>query len=205
MLTFFDEVDLSQLGRIREKNLDYFLQRYGVKPGLMAFFVKACIKALKDFPAMNARIEGNDIVYPNYYDIGIAIAAEKGMLVPVLRNTDQLRLFEIEQSIAGFVEKIRHNQLSISELEGGTFTISNGGAHASLLSTPIPSPSQSGVLAMHAIQERPVVRDGQIVIRPMMYLALSHDHRITDGCDAVGFLRVVREYLEGPEELLLEE
>jgi len=170
----------------------------------MPFFVRACIQALKDFPAVNARIDGNDIVYHNYYDIGVAVGGEKGLVVPILRNADQLRLFEIDKAIAEFVDKIHHNQLSISELEGGTFTISNGGVYGSLLSTPILNPPQSGVLGMHAIQDRPVVRDGQIVIRPMMYLALSYDHRIIDGREAVGFLRRVKEYVEEPEELLLE-
>jgi 2-oxoglutarate dehydrogenase E2 component (dihydrolipoamide succinyltransferase) len=204
MLTSFNEADLGQVNHLREKYREHFLERHGVKLGLMPFFVKACVQALKDFPVVNARIDGNDIVYHNYYDIGIAIGAEKGLVVPILRNADQMRVFEIDQAIAGFVDKIRHNQLSISELEGGTFTISNGGVYGSLLSTPILNPPQSGVLGMHAIQERPVVRDGQIVIRPMMYLALSYDHRIIDGREAVGFLRRVREYVEEPEELLLE-
>jgi 2-oxoglutarate dehydrogenase E2 component (dihydrolipoamide succinyltransferase) len=204
MLTSFNEADLGQVNHLREKYREHFIERHGVKLGLMPFFVKACIQALKDFPAVNARIDGNDIVYHNYYDIGIAIGGEKGLVVPILRNADQLRVFEIDQAIAGFVDKIRNNQLSISELEGGTFTVSNGGVYGSLLSTPILNPPQSGVLGMHAIQERPVVRDGQIVIRPMMYLALSYDHRIIDGREAVGFLRRVKEYVEEPEELLLE-
>jgi len=204
MLTSFNEADLSQVNHLREKYREHFLAWHGVKLGLMPFFVRACIQALKDFPAVNARIDGNDIVYHNYYDIGIAVGGEKGLVVPILRNADQLRLFEIDKAIAEFVDKIHHNQLSISELEGGTFTISNGGVYGSLLSTPILNPPQSGVLGMHAIQDRPVVRDGQIVIRPMMYLALSYDHRIIDGREAVGFLRRVKEYVEEPEELLLE-
>jgi len=204
MLTSFNEADLSQVNLLREKYREHFLERHGVKLGLMPFFVKACIQALKDFPVVNARIDGNDIVYHHYYDIGIAVGGEKGLVVPILRNADQLRLFEIDKAIAGFVDKIRHNQLSISELEGGTFTISNGGVYGSLLSTPILNSPQSGVLGMHAIQERPVVRNDQIVIRPMMYLALSYDHRIIDGREAVGFLRRVKEYVEEPEELLLE-
>ncbi|NVN89488.1 MAG: 2-oxoglutarate dehydrogenase complex dihydrolipoyllysine-residue succinyltransferase [Desulfuromonadales bacterium] len=204
MLTSFNEADLGRVNHLREKFRDHFIQRHGVKLGLMPFFVKACVQALKEFPAVNARIDGNDIVYHNYYDIGIAVGAEKGLVVPILRNADQLRLFEIDKSITDFVDKIQHNRLTISDLEGGTFTISNGGVYGSLLSTPILNPPQSGVLGMHAIQERPVVRDGQIVIRPMMYLALSYDHRIIDGREAVGFLRRVKEFVEEPEELLLE-
>jgi 2-oxoglutarate dehydrogenase E2 component (dihydrolipoamide succinyltransferase) len=204
MLTTFNEADLGQVNHLREKYRDHFLQRHGVKLGLMPFFVKACIQALKDFPAVNARIDGNNIIYHNYFDVGIAIGAEKGLVVPILRNADQLRLFEIDLAIKEFADKIRSNQLTIRDLEGGTFTISNGGVYGSMLSTPIINPPQSGVLGMHAIQERPVARDGQIVIRPMMYLALSYDHRIIDGREAVGFLRRVKEYVEEPEELLLE-
>jgi 2-oxoglutarate dehydrogenase E2 component (dihydrolipoamide succinyltransferase) len=204
MLTTFNEADLTQINHLREKYRDHFLQRHGVKLGLMPFFVKACIQALRDFPAVNARIDGNDIIYHNYYDVGVAIGAEKGLVVPVLRNADQLRLFEIDLAIKAFADKIRSNQLTIGELEGGTFTISNGGVYGSMLSTPIINPPQSGVLGMHAIQERPVARNGQVVIRPMMYLALSYDHRIIDGREAVGFLGRVKEYVEEPEELLLE-
>ena len=204
MLTTFNEADLTKINHLREKYRDHFLQRHGVKLGLMPFFVKACIQALRDFPAVNARIDGNDIIYHNYYDVGVAIGAEKGLVVPVLRNADQLRLFEIDLAIKAFADKIRSNQLTIGELEGGTFTISNGGVYGSMLSTPIINPPQSGVLGMHAIQERPVARNGQVVIRPMMYLALSYDHRIIDGREAVGFLGRVKEYVEEPEELLLE-
>ena len=170
----------------------------------MSFFVKACCEALREFPAVNASIDGDALVYHNFYDIGIAIGAEKGLVVPVLRDADRMRLFEIEQAIADFSVKIKTNRLAISDLEGGTFSISNGGVYGSMLSTPILNPPQSGVLGMHAIQERPVVRDSQIVIRPMMYLALSYDHRIIDGREAVGFLKKVKEYIEEPEELLLE-
>lgn len=204
MLTSFNEADLSQVNFLREKYRDHFIKRHGFKLGLMPFFVRACVQALKEFPAVNARIDGNDIVYHSFYDIGIAVGAEKGLVVPILRNVDQLRLFEIDKAIADFVDNIQHNRVTIKDLEGGTFTISNGGVYGSLLSTPILNPPQSGVLGMHAIQDRPVVRDGQIVIRPMMYLALSYDHRIIDGREAVGFLRKVKEYVEEPEELLLE-
>ena len=204
MLTTFNEADLSQIQHLREKHRDYFTKRHGSGLGLMPFFVKACVQALKEFAAVNARIDGNDIVYHDYCDIGIAIGADKGLVVPVLRNAERLRLFGIDQAISEFVNKIRNKQLSVAELEGGTFTISNGGVYGSLLSTPILNPPQSAVLGMHAIQERAVVRDGQIVIRPMMYLALSYDHRIIDGREAVGFLRRIKEYVEEPEELLLE-
>jgi 2-oxoglutarate dehydrogenase E2 component (dihydrolipoamide succinyltransferase) len=162
------------------------------------------VEALKEFPAVNASIDGDDLVYHNYYDIGIAIGAEKGLVVPILRNTDRMRMYEIDQAIAEFTEKIKTNHLAISDLEGGTFSISNGGVYGSMLSTPILNMPQSGVLGMHAIQDRPVVRAGRVVIRPMMYLALSYDHRIIDGREAVGFLKKVKEYIEEPEELLLE-
>ena len=158
----------------------------------------------QEFPAVNARIDGDDIVYQHYYDIGIAVSGEKGLVVPVLRNADRLHFAEIEKSIEDFVERIRSNKLSISDLEGGTFTITNGGIFGSLLSTPILNPPQSGVLGMHAVQERPVARNGKVVIRPMMYLALSYDHRIIDGREAVRFLKKVKEYIEEPEEMLLE-
>lgn len=204
MLTTFTEVDVGRIHQLREQYRERFLHHYGVKPGLMPFFVAACIRALREYPLVNARIDGDDIVYYDYFDIGIAIGGEKGLVVPVLRNADRMRMHEIDQAIAGFIDKIKRNQLSISDLEGGTFTISNGGVYGSLMSTPILNPPQSGVLGMHAIQDRPVVRDGQIVIRPMMYLALSYDHRIIDGRDAVGFLRKVKESLEEAQEQLLE-
>jgi len=204
MLTTFNEADLSHITVLRDKCRDHFQQRHGVKLGFMPFFVKACVEALREFPSVNARIDGDDIVYHHYYDIGIAVGGDKGLVVPILRNADRLHLHEVEQAISGFSEKIKSNRLAISDLEGGTFTISNGGVYGSMLSTPILNPPQSGVLGMHAIQERPVVRDGQIVIRPMMYLALSYDHRVIDGREAVGFLKKVKEYIEDPEELLLE-
>jgi 2-oxoglutarate dehydrogenase E2 component (dihydrolipoamide succinyltransferase) len=204
MLTTFNEADLSHVKELRDRYRDHFQKRHGTSLGLMPFFVKACVEALKEYPSVNAGIDGDDLVYHNFYDIGIAIGAEKGLVVPILRDADRLRMYEIEKAIADFSEKIKTNHLAISDLEGGTFTISNGGIYGSMLSTPILNVPQSGVLGMHAIQERPVVRAGQIVIRPMMYLALSYDHRIIDGREAVGFLKKIKEYIEEPEELLLE-
>ena len=204
MLTTFNEADLSHVKALRSAHHDHYLQRHGIALGFMPFFVKACIESLKEFPLVNASIDGDDIVHHHYYDIGVAIGSDKGLVVPVLRAADQLKMFEIDQAIVAFSEKIKTNHLAISDLEGGTFTISNGGVYGSMLSTPILNPPQSAVLGMHAIQDRPVVRDGQIVIRPMMYLALSYDHRIIDGREAVGFLKKVKEYIEDPEELLLE-
>ncbi len=204
MLTTFNEADLGNVRELREKYRDQFQKRHGISLGLMPFFVKACVEALKEFPAVNAGIDGDDLVYHNYYDIGIAIGAEKGLVVPILRDVDKMRLFEIDQAIATFSEKIRSNRLAIADLEGGTFSISNGGVYGSMLSTPILNVPQSGILGMHAIQDRVVVRGGQVVIRPMMYLALTYDHRVIDGREAVGFLKKVKEYVEQPEELLLE-
>lgn len=204
MLTTFNEADMSHVKTLRSAYREHFLQRHGIALGYMPFFVKACIEALKEFPQVNAGIDGNDIVYHHFYDIGIAIGGDKGLVVPIVRNADQLKLYEIDQAITAFTEKIKTNRLAISDLEGGTFTISNGGVYGSMLSTPILNPPQSAVLGMHAIQDRPVVRDGRIVIRSMMYLALSYDHRIIDGREAVGFLKKVKEYIEEPEELLLE-
>lgn len=204
MLTTFNEADLSHVKTLRSTYREHFLQRHGIDLGYMPFFVKACVAALKEFPLVNAGIDGDDIVYHNFYDIGIAIGSEKGLVVPIVRNADQLKIYEIDQAITAYSEKIKSNHLTISDLEGGSFTISNGGVYGSMLSTPIINPPQSAVLGMHAIQDRAVVRDGQIVILPMMYLALSYDHRIIDGREAVGFLKKVKEYIEEPEELLLE-
>ncbi|MBT0894559.1 2-oxoglutarate dehydrogenase complex dihydrolipoyllysine-residue succinyltransferase [Geobacter hydrogenophilus] len=204
MLTTFNEADLGRVMELRKKYREHFQKKHGVSLGFMSFFVKACVEALKEYPAVNGSIEGDDIVSHHYYHVGIAIGAEKGLVVPVLRDADRLSFAEIEATIAGFADKIKANRLELSDLQGGTFTISNGGVYGSLLSTPILNPPQSGVLGMHAVQERPVVRDGQIVIRPMMYLALSYDHRIIDGREAVGFLKKVKEYVEEPEELFLE-
>jgi 2-oxoglutarate dehydrogenase E2 component (dihydrolipoamide succinyltransferase) len=204
MLTTFNEVDMTHVNDLRTKYRDHFQKIHGVSLGLMPFFVKACVEALREFPVVNACIDGDDFVFHNFYDIGIAIGAEKGLVVPILRDADKLKYYEIDQMIAGYKEKIATNKLAIKDLTGGTFTISNGGSFGSLLSTPILNPPQSAVLGMHAIQDRPVVRDGQIVIRPMMYLALSYDHRIVDGREAVVFLKKIKEYVEMPEELLLE-
>lgn len=204
MLTTFNEADLGRVQELRRKHRESFRRKHGVGLGLMSFFVRASVQALKEFPEVNARIDGEDLVFQNFYDIGIAVAGEKGLVVPVLRDADRLLLAQIEQAIAELVEKVRSNRIGLAELEGGTFTITNGGVFGSLLSTPILNPPQSGVLGMHTIQERPVVREGEIVIRPMMYLALSYDHRIIDGRQAVGFLKRVKEYVEEPEEMLLE-
>ena len=204
MLTSFNEADLGPVMDLRRKFGEEFMKKHGVKLGFMSFFVKACCNALREFPAVNARIDGDDIVYHNFYDIGIAVSGDKGLVVPVLRDADRLHFAEIEKAIDDFTEKIKTSRLAIADLEGGTFTITNGGIFGSLMSTPILNPPQSGVLGMHAIQERPVVRDGQIVIRPMMYLALSYDHRIIDGREAVLFLKKVKEFIEEPEEMLLE-
>ena len=204
MLTTFNEADMSRVMEVRARHKEHFQKKHGVPLGYMSFFVKACVEALREFPAVNARIDGDDIVYHHYYHIGVAVGGEKGLVVPVIRDADRLHFAEIEGAILGLVDKIRNNRLDLSDLEGGTFTISNGGVYGSLLSTPILNTPQSGVLGMHAIHDRPVVRDGQIVIRPIMNLALSYDHRIIDGREAVGFLKTVKEYIEEPEEMLLE-
>ena len=204
MLTTFNEADMGAIIDLRKKHNEHFQKKFGVKLGFMSFFVKACVEALKEFPMVNSRIDGSDIVTHNFHDIGIAVSGEKGLVVPVLRDADRLHFADIEKGIATYAEKVRSNRLELTDLEGGTFTISNGGIYGSLLSTPIINPPQSGVLGMHAIQDRPVARDGKVVIRPMMYLALSYDHRIIDGREAVGFLKKVKEYVEEPEEILLE-
>jgi len=204
MLTTFNEADLGTLKILRARHQENFTRRHGIKLGLMSFFVKASIEALKQYPAVNARIEGSDIVYHHFYDIGIAVGTDRGLVVPVLRDADRLTFAEIERQIADLAEKANQRKLALAELEGGTFTITNGGIYGSLLSTPLLNPPQTGVLGMHAIQERPVAHDGQVVIRPMMYLALSYDHRLIDGREAVNFLKLIKQYLEDPEELLLE-
>jgi 2-oxoglutarate dehydrogenase E2 component (dihydrolipoamide succinyltransferase) len=204
MLTTFGEADMSRVQELRARYRDTFRERHGVNLGLMSFFVKAAVEALKEFPAVNARLEEEAVVFQHFYDIGIAVGAEKGLVVPVLRDADRLHFAEIEEAIAGFVDKIRNNKLTVADLEGGTFTITNGGVFGSLLSTPLLNPPQCAVLGMHAIQDRPVARDGQVVIRPMMYLALSYDHRLIDGRQAVQFLKRLRELIEKPEEMLLE-
>ena len=204
MLTTFNEVDLGTLKALRTRHQQHFTQKHGIKLGLMSFFVKATVEALKEYPAVNARIDGTDIVTHHYYDIGIAVGTDRGLVVPVLRDADRLTFAEIEQRIADLAEKANARKLTLAELEGGTFTISNGGIYGSLLSTPLLNPPQSGVLGMHAIQERPVAIEGQVTIRPMMYLALSYDHRLIDGREAVQFLKRVKELVEEPEELFLE-
>jgi 2-oxoglutarate dehydrogenase E2 component (dihydrolipoamide succinyltransferase) len=204
MLTTFNEADMTEVLLLRRRHGEFFQKRHNVKLGFMSLFVRACVQALAEFPQVNASIEGDDIVYHHYCDIGVAVGSEKGLVVPVLRGAESMTLAGIEASIADFAEKVRSNRIAIADLEGGTFTISNGGVYGSMLSTPILNPPQSGVLGMHAIQERAVVRNGEIVIRPMMYLALSYDHRIVDGGGAVGFLKKVKEYIEEPQELLLE-
>ena len=204
ILTNFNEIDMSAVIELRKQYRVAFQERYGVKLGFMSFFVKAVIEGLKLHRGLNAEIRGPDIVYRNYYDIGIAVGGGKGLVVPVLRNAERMSFAEIEQAIADFAARARDNKLKLRELEGGTFTITNGGVYGSLLSTPILNPPQSGILGMHAIQERPVARGGQVVIRPMMYVALSYDHRLVDGRQAVGFLVRVKELVEDPARMLLE-
>jgi 2-oxoglutarate dehydrogenase E2 component (dihydrolipoamide succinyltransferase) len=204
LLTTFNEIDMSAVMAIRKEYKEAFQKTYGVKLGLMSFFVKAVVDGLSATPQINAEIRGNDIVFRNYFDIGIAIGGGKGLVVPVLRNADRLSFAEIEKAIADFSHRAGENKLKVEELQGGTFTISNGGIYGSLLSTPIVNPPQSGVLGMHAIQDRPVARDGNVVIRPMMYVALTYDHRVVDGREAVTFLARVREIVEDPARLLIE-
>ncbi len=204
-VTTFNEVDMGRVIALRRKYKDYFQQHHGVSLGYMPFFVKACVEALKEFPAVNGRIDGDDIVYQHFYDISIAVSGDKGLVVPVLRDADQLPFPEIERKIHGFVEKVQTNTLSIHDLEGGTFTISNGGVYGSLLGTPLINPPQSAILGMHLIQDRPVALLGKVVVRPMMYLALTYDHRIIDGREGVQFLKKVKEFLEEPDEKLLGE
>jgi 2-oxoglutarate dehydrogenase E2 component (dihydrolipoamide succinyltransferase) len=204
LLTTFNEVDMSSVAALRKEHGEAFLQKYEVKLGLMSFFVKACVDALKQFPALNAEVRGNNIVYHNFFDIGVAVGSAKGLVVPVLRNAERMSFAEIEVAIGDFGRRARENKLKLEELQGGTFTISNGGIYGSLLSTPIVNPPQSGVLGMHAIQERPVAREGSVVIRPMMYVALTYDHRIVDGREAVSFLKRVKEAIENPARMLIE-
>jgi len=204
LLTTFNEVDMANINEMRKENQEDFQKRYGTKLGFMSFFVKACIVALKAFPGVNAEIDGDEIVYKNYYNIGFAVGTEKGLVVPVLRNADELSFADIEKNIKTISEKARDGKLNIEDLQGGTFTITNGGVYGSMLSTPILNLPQSGVLGMHNIVERPIAIDGEIKIRPIMYLALSYDHRIIDGKDSVSFLKTVKENLEDPRRLFLE-
>ena len=205
MLTTFNEVDMTALMALRNTYKDGFEKKHGVKLGFMSFFVRACITALKEWPTVNAEIDGDDVVYKNHYDIGVAVGTPQGLVVPVLRDADLLSLAGIEKGIAALGKKARDGKLSMEELTGGTFTISNGGVYGSLMSTPILNPPQSGILGMHKIQQRPMVVDGgRIEARPMMYLALSYDHRLIDGREAVSFLVRVKECIEDPARILLE-
>ncbi len=204
LLTTFNEVDMSAVLNLRKDHQDRFLERYKIKLGFMSFFVKAVVEGLKETPQLNAEIRGSTIVYRNYYDIGIAIGGGRGLVVPVLRNAEGLSFAEVEMAIAEFGKRVKENKIKPEDLSGGTFTITNGGVFGSLLSTPIVNPPQSGVLGMHSIQERPVALAGQVVIRPMMYLALTYDHRIVDGREAVTFLKRVKEMVENPVRILIE-
>ena len=204
LLTTFNEVDMTNVIEMRKENQNDFQNRYGVKLGFMSFFVKACVVALKNFPAVNAEIEGDEIIYKNYYNISFAVGTDKGLVVPVLKNADELSFADIEKNIKEISEKAKDGKLTIEDLQGGTFTISNGGVYGSMLSTPILNLPQSGVLGMHNIVERPTAIDGQIKIRPIMYLALSYDHRIIDGKESVSFLKMIKENLEDPRRLFLD-
>jgi len=204
LLTTFNEVDMTNIMEMRKENQEDFQNRYGVKLGFMSFFVKSCVVALKNFPAVNAEIEGDEIIYKNYYNISFAVGTEKGLVVPVLKDADELSFADIEKNIKEISEKAKDGKLTIEDLQGGTFTISNGGVYGSMLSTPILNLPQSGVLGMHNIVDRPVVKDGEIKIRPVMYLALSYDHRIIDGKESVSFLKMVKENLEDPRRLFLD-
>jgi 2-oxoglutarate dehydrogenase E2 component (dihydrolipoamide succinyltransferase) len=203
MLTTFNEVNLKAVSELRARYREAFEKEHGVRLGFMSFFVSACVEALKRFPEVNASIDGSDIVYHGFFDIGIAVSSPRGLVVPVMRDADRLSLAEIESAIKGLAEKSQNNKLALEDLTGGTFSITNGGVFGSLLSTPILNPPQSAILGMHKIQERPVAENGQVVIRPMMYLALSYDHRIVDGREAVSFLVAIKELLEDPARLLL--
>lgn len=204
ILTTFNEVDMSAVNSLRRQYRDSFEKAHGVRLGYMSFFIKACVEALKRFPAVNASVDGTDIIYHGYFDIGIAVASPRGLVVPIVRDTEQLGFADLEKQVQSFGEKARDGGLTIDDLTGGTFSITNGGVFGSLLSTPILNPPQSAILGMHKIQERPVVVDGQIVVRPMMYLALSYDHRLIDGREAVQFLVAVKDSLEDPARLLLQ-
>jgi 2-oxoglutarate dehydrogenase E2 component (dihydrolipoamide succinyltransferase) len=204
ILTTFNEIDMSAVMSLRTKFKETFQKKHGVGLGFMSFFVKACVEALKAFPLVNARIEGNEIVHQHYYDLGVAVSTERGLMVPVVRDCDRKSFADVERAIAALAQKARDNKITVSDLQGGTFTITNGGIFGSLLSTPILNPPQSAILGMHSIQKRPIAVDDQIVIRPMMYVALSYDHRLIDGREAVSFLVRVKECVESPERLLLE-
>lgn len=204
MLTTFNEIDMSRVMELRKKYKDHFKEKYGISLGIVSFFVKAVIVALREFPRLNAEIDGEDIVYKYYYDIGVAIGAEEGLVVPVLRNAEQMSFAQIDLAVKDFAEKSAAGELTIEDLRGGTFTITNGGVFGSMMSTPILNPPQVGILGLHKIAERPVVENGQIVVRPMMYVALTYDHRIVDGRESVQFLVKVKEFIEDPAAMLLE-
>ncbi len=204
LLTTFNEIDMTAAMALRKEYQESFLEKYGIKLGFMSFFVKAAIDALKLIPAVNGEIRGTDIIYKNFYDIGVAVGGGKGLAVPVIRSADRLSFAEVEQAIANYGKRAKDNKLELSELIGGTFTISNGGIYGSLLSTPIVNPPQSGILGLHAIQDRPIALNGQVVIRPMMYIALTYDHRLVDGREAVTFLKRIKQCVEAPSRMLLE-
>lgn len=204
MLTTFNEIDMSAVMALRKEHQEEFTKRHGIKLGFMSFFVRASIEALRQIPQVNAEIRGESIVYKNYQDVGIAVGGGKGLVVPILRNAERMGFADIEKAIADFGARAQANKLTLDELTGGTFTISNGGIYGSLLSTPILNPPQSGILGLHAIQERPIALNGQVVIRPMMYVALSYDHRIVDGREAVTFLKRIKECMENPSRMLIE-
>ena len=204
MLTTFNEIDMTRVQEIRAHYKDAFHKKYGVRLGIMSFFIKACVEALMEFPELNAYIENKDIIYHNYYHLGVAIGAERGLVVPVIRDADKLSFAQLEQAIIDYVKKIQENRLELADLEGGTFTITNGGVFGSLLSTPILNIPQSGILGMHKIENRPVVLEGEIVVRPMMYVALTYDHRIVDGRQAVTFLVRIKEFIEEPDRIMIE-
>src|SRR6187549_2917439 len=204
LLTTFNEVDMGAVMELRKAHQEAFQEKYGIKLGFMSFFVKAAIEALKQNPSVNAEIRGNDVVYKNFYDIGVAVGGGKGLAVPVIRNAERLGFAEVEQTIADFGKRAKDNKLELSELQGGTFTITNGGIYGSMMSTPIVNPPQSGILGLHAIQDRPMAVKGQVVIRPMMYVALTYDHRLVDGREAVTFLKRIKQCMEEPARILLE-
>ena len=204
MLTTFNEVNMQPVMDLRSRYQDAFQKKYGIKLGFMSFFIKAAVEALKQYPVVNASIDGGDIVYHSYFDVGVAVSTPRGLVVPVVRDADALSFAELEQEVVDYATRARDGKLAMEELSGGTFTITNGGIFGSLLSTPILNPPQSAILGMHKIAERPVVEDGDIVARPMMYLALSYDHRLVDGHEAVRFLVTIKEALEDPARLLLQ-
>jgi 2-oxoglutarate dehydrogenase E2 component (dihydrolipoamide succinyltransferase) len=204
LLTTFNEIDMSGVIALRKQHQENFQKKYEIKLGFMSFFVKAAIEALKLVPQVNAEVRGDSIVYRNYFDIGVAVGGGKGLVVPIIRNAERLSFAQVELAISEYAGRAKQNKLQLDELQGGTFTISNGGIYGSLLSTPIINPPQSGILGLHAIQQRPVALDGQVVIRPMMYVALTYDHRIVDGREAVTFLKRIKECVEAPDRILLE-